>query len=70
MDKSIEEMTYEEFNSYCNDRACDGRWGMQEAISCIGMINEVEDSIKGKFFKRKAREVAWKNLKIKYCSKK
>jgi hypothetical protein len=66
MDKPIEEMTYVEFNSYCNDRACDGQWGIQDALACIGMMNEVEDSARGKFFKRKARESAWESLKAKY----
>jgi len=56
----IEEMSYKKFNDYCNDRACDGRWGMLEAIACVGMIREIEDAVKGKlFFKGKAREKAW-----------
>lgn len=67
MEKPIEEMTYVEFHEYCNDRACDGRWGMKEAIACISMTEEVEAAVKGKFFKRKARENAWKRLKGKYA---
>lgn len=66
MTKPIEEMTYEEFNDYCNERACDGRWGFKEAIACIGMHDEIETLVKGRFFKRKAREKAWESLKVKY----
>jgi hypothetical protein len=66
MTKPIEEMSYKEFDDYCNERACDGRWGFEEAIACCGMIREIEESVKGKLFKRKAREKAWENLKVKY----
>lgn len=63
---NIEEMTYKQFDDWCNDRACDGRWSMLDAIACIRMHDEVESAVKGKFFKRKTREKAWENLKIKY----
>lgn len=32
-------MKFKEFNKWCNKRACDGCWGMAEALTCIG-INE------------------------------
>lgn len=64
----ISNMTYEEFSKWCNERACDGQWGMLMAISCAGMIKEVEVSVKGKLFKRKEREKAWENLKAKYVT--
>ena len=32
-------MTYKEFNEWCNDRVCDGHWGMNTVIFCIG-VNE------------------------------
>lgn len=63
---NIEEMNYIEFINYCNDRACDGQWSMMDAIACSGMVKEVESVVKGKFFKKRARELAWKNLKAKY----
>jgi hypothetical protein len=66
MTKSIEEMSYKEFDNWCNERACDGQWSMTNAIACIGMHDEVEAAVKGKLFKRKAREKAWRNLKAKY----
>ena len=43
-------MTFKEFNKWCNDRACDGHWGMNMAIACI-QINKVIH--KAPFWKRK-----------------
>lgn len=40
-------MTYKEFSKWCNERACDGCWGMIEAIICIRIINSVEEDCKG-----------------------
>ena len=37
-----------------NERACDGCWGMLEAIACINLINEI---MKIQFWKR---EKIWK----------
>lgn len=31
-------MTYREFQNWCNDRACDGRWGIQDAMMCIQVL--------------------------------
>ena len=49
-------MTYKEFKNWCNNRACDGCWGMKEAIICIGIIQEIEIM---PFWKRNKR---WKEL--------
>lgn len=65
-DKIIEEMSYKEFSNWCEERACDGRWSMMDAIACSEMIREIEIVVKGKIFKNKARENEWKNLKAKY----
>jgi len=27
-------MKFKEFNDWCSERACDGRWGSYEAINC------------------------------------
>lgn len=72
MNINLETMSYQDFKNYCNDRACDGKWSMLEAMACISIINEI-DSIKIKgFFKKKetlkARETAWKNYKFKTIS--
>ena len=47
-------MTFKEFREWCNDRACDGCWGMNAATICIGVISEINDK---PFWKRKK---AWK----------
>lgn len=31
-------MKYKEFRKWCNDRACDGRWSMENAQYCIAVI--------------------------------
>ena len=47
-------MKFKEFVNWCNERACDGCWGMSEAITCIGIMNEVKEK---PFWKR---EKYWK----------
>ena len=43
-------MTFKEFVEWCNDRACDGCWGMIEAMTCIDIISNIR---KLPFWKRK-----------------
>lgn len=47
-------MKYKEFVAWCNQRACDGRWGMNTAICCIVVVNHIN---KIPFWKR---ERVWK----------
>lgn len=47
-------MKFKEFNSWCNERACDGCWGMVEAMTCIDIAREI---LKEPFWKR---EKIWK----------
>lgn len=47
-------MKFKEFENQCSERACDGCWGMPEAIACINVINEI---MKIQFWKR---EKFWK----------
>ena len=47
-------MKFKEFSKWCNDRTCDGCWGMNTAITCISVLEEVNSKI---FFKR---ERYWK----------
>ena len=35
-------MKYKNFNIWCNQRACDGCWGMNEAIFCINIIQQIQ----------------------------
>lgn len=47
-------MKYKEFVIWCNERACDGCWGMHAAVTCIGVMEDVR---KQHFWKR---EKYWK----------
>lgn len=47
-------MKFREFVSWCNERACDGCWGLYEAITCISIMQEVREQ---HFWKR---EKYWK----------
>lgn len=56
-------MKYKEFNSWCNDRACDGCWGFKEAIICIEVARDIN---KLPFWKR---EKKWEEVKQEIVSK-
>lgn len=34
-------MTFKQFLEFCNERACDGCWGIDQAMTCIGVIEDV-----------------------------
>lgn len=42
-------MSFKEFTRWCNERACDGCWGMIEAMACIDIMRDVN---KMQFWKR------------------
>lgn len=42
-------MKFREFVSQCNERACDGCWGMLDAMVCIDIIGKVR---KQRFWER------------------
>lgn len=48
-------MRFKEFAHWCNKRACDGCWGMKEAIICSGVCSDI---YKLPFWKR---EKEWQN---------
>lgn len=50
------EMTFREFTAWCNERACDGRWGFNTVINCINAMNDVKLSPPW------AREAAWRRI--------
>ena len=54
----FEKMTYKEFRDFCNRRAADGRWGLSQAITCIRVLDIIEDNNKG-FFKKRKKEKKW-----------
>lgn len=49
-------MKYKEFVAWCNDRACDGRWGLATAIYCIDIMHQVKSQ---PFWKRERK---WQEL--------
>ena len=74
--KKIDDMNYKEFFGYCNDRACDGQWGVVKAINCINIIEHIEGikvpGILGCFRKRKLeklKEDEWQKIKSKIIEK-
>lgn len=68
MFRTLKTMTYKEFLEYCNDRACDGRWGFDEAVTCLSVIDEINAiKVKTLGFTRKkkteqAQEEAWRKM--------
>lgn len=46
-------MKFKEFVNWCNDRACDGCWGIMTAIYCLSIVDDIR---KLPFWKR---EKAW-----------
>lgn len=65
MKKRIAEVTFEEFDRWCNERACDGNWSALTALFCIERVSEVL-SVRPIFGRRKAREVKWNEIKAEY----
>lgn len=51
-------MKFKEFNDWCNERVCDGRWGLKEAITCVGVC---EDVLEHRCF----REKAWRKHELR-----
>lgn len=52
-------MTFKEFRTWCNERACDGCWGYTEAITCIDIGRKI---LKERFWNREKvwqKEYAW-----------
>lgn len=45
-------MTYKDFAQWCNERACDGCWGLETALRCINIINLMQST---PFWKRKKK---------------
>ena len=48
-------MKFKEFEAWCNERACDGCWGMITAMACIYLVGKMR---KIPFWKR---EKEWRN---------
>lgn len=63
--KRISEVTFEEFDTWCNTRACDGAWSMSTAMVCIEVFNEVM-KVKPLIGRKKAREKKWQAIRADY----
>lgn len=65
----IKDMSYKEFKDYCNERACDGKWSIFEAMACINIICEIDGvKVRTLGFTRKKlteqkREEVWEERK-------
>ena len=70
MNENIKKMSFEEFTSYCNENACNGRWSMEEALTCIEIRKKIiKIGVKILGFRSKkrtkcAREVEWEKIKL------
>lgn len=62
MKKKMQDITFEEFNKWCNMRACDGQWSMFNAVNCITAIRQVL-KVKPLFGRKRAREKEWERIK-------
>ena len=53
----------------CEELACDGRWGLEEAVLCLGIIRHLQSIRETTFIfynkkkTRKAREDEWERMK-------
>jgi hypothetical protein len=73
MDDKFKNMTYDDFFYYCEERACDGRWSLEEALLCLEIIERLKNirvytrvytfSFYNKNKTIKAREEEWNIIK-------
>lgn len=62
MKKKMKDITFEEFDEWCNMRASDGQWSMFMAVNYIEIIRQVL-KVKPLFGRKKAREKEWERIK-------
>lgn len=53
-------MKYKEFKDWCNQRACDGCWGLGAVMFCIDVIKQIQSK---PFWKR---ESEWQKLNAEH----
>ena len=49
-------MTFKEFSAWCNQRACDGMWGMYTSLACMKVGTAI---MKKPFWKREKEWKKW-----------
>lgn len=64
------DMSYDEFLDYCEDNALYGTWSLEEAITCVSIIKEIERIKITKFIfftdkkeTKRAKELTWDIMK-------
>jgi hypothetical protein len=62
MKKKVKDITFKEFCSWANDRACDGQWSAESAIWTSFIIRNVYE-VKSLFFRKRKREQRWQEFK-------
>ena len=67
MKKKIKDCTFKEFTGWANARACDGRWGMLDAMNSVSIISMVYE-VKPIFFRGRVREDLWRKLRDQYLN--
>ena len=69
MNKKFENMSYDDFYTYCELRACDGQWDLKESLLCLGALKHLQSIRRTTFMfyskkkTRKAREAEWEIMK-------
>lgn len=63
----IKDCTFEDFSKWCNARACDGTWNLNDAMTSASICTKVYET-KPIFGKKKAREEKWESLRDKFLN--
>ena len=65
--KKMKDVTFEEFNKWCNMRACDAQWSLSvvDTLNCIEVLRRVS-KVKPLFGRKRAREKEWERVKKEY----
>lgn len=67
MKKKLRDVSFEEFDKWANERACDGAWSINDALNSAEAIRLVFE-VKPLFGRKKAREKEWERIKHEYCN--
>ena len=64
MRKQMKDVTFSEFVNWANNRACDGDWDLQTAITCTELIGDIYKQTRHAIFRRKKQEELFKYYKL------
>lgn len=65
MKKKLRDVSFEEFDKWANERACDGAWSINDALNSAEAIRLVL-KVRPLFGRKKAREKEWERIKREY----